>query len=181
MLSKKFKLSLNYYGFVLLNISLYIFLSAVIYYLLNLNLHLLKLSIIITTFIICYYLSSKNLDWILNKFKLKNILISTKFLLALNSALTSILIFNKVSLNIPILYLLILVSAFLSGILAKAYSSCCEKRQEKQEVIYHQNLEKIVISIIIFSTALIINVELIPLILFSTSIYYLISAYLSTF
>lgn len=99
----------------------------------------------------------------------------------------AVLIYNNCSLSSISLYLLILATAGLYAVLNKAYnkySKIIKNRNEvtkTKELIFRFNLEKIIIVILAASTVVFVEVNIIPLILSATAIYYLLSAYINTF
>lgn len=180
-------LKFSYPASILLNLCIYILLSSVVYYLLSLNTNLLKLAILCSAFVLIFYLSSKNSALLLRKMKLKNILIYSKFLLGLISLTTAVLIYNNFSLSSSFLYFLILITSILYAVLNRAHNIYYQKiifkdkTDIKRELIFQFNLEKIMIVILAAATAVFIKINLIPLILLGTAVYYFISAYLNTF
>lgn len=180
-------LKLNYFGPALLNLCLYFFLSSVIYYLFSLNINLVKLGILFGLFILVFYLSSKKTELLLPKMNLKNIVVITKFLLGVITISAALLIYNECSLNSITLYLLVLATGVLYAVLNKAYSKYSRKQKSRNEITkinelsFRFNLEKIFIVILVAATAVIIEINIIPLILAATAIYYLLSAYVNTF
>jgi hypothetical protein len=187
MTLKQKSLNFSYPGSILINLCLYIFISSVVYYLLSLNTNLLKLAILCSAFILIFYLSSKNSAVLLQKMKLKNIIIFSKFFLGLISLTAAVLIYNNFSLSSNFLYLLILTTSILYAVLNRAHNIYYQKiifkdkANKKKELIFQFNLEKLLIVILAAAAAVFIKANLIPLILLGTAVYYFISAYLNTF
>jgi hypothetical protein len=172
---------------VLLNLCIYFLISSITYYLFSLNINLLKLALLCGGFILVFYLSSKKTELLLQKVKLKNIIIIAKFFLGVISLAAAILIYNNFSLSSSFLYLLILTTAILYAVLNKAHNFYYQKTSVKnragrnRELITQFNLEKLLIVILATVTAVFIRINLIPLILVGTAVYYFISAYINTF
>ena len=145
------------------------------------------MALLFSVFVIVFYLSSKNTDLLLKKMKLKNIIVISKFMLGIITLSAAVLIYNNCSLSSISLYLLILTTAGLYAVLNKAYnkySKIIKNRNEvtkTKELIFRFNLEKIIIVIMAASTVVFVEVNIIPLILSATAIYYLLSAYINTF
>lgn len=181
------KFKLNNYGPFILNLCIYFFMSTVIYYLLSSNINLAKLSLILAVFILAFLFSARKSEIIIQKLKLKNTLIISKFTLALITFTSALLIYNDFSLNTAAFYLLVLSAAPVYGILNRAYSSYYQKTKKRnnhkkiKEIILQHNLEKLIIIILAISTVNIIKINTIPVILSATAAYYLLSAYLNTF
>jgi len=177
----------NYPASVLLNLCIYLFISSVIYYLCSLNIKLPKIVLLCSSFILVFYLSSRKMDILLPKMKLKNIVILSKFFLGIITLTTAILIYNNFSLTSSYLNLLILTTAILYAILNRAYNLHYKKINSKKEstrnseLISQFNLEKLLIIILAAATAVFVKLNLIPLILLGTAVYYFISAYINTF
>ena len=180
-------LKINYSASIFLNLCIYFFISSVIYYLFSLNINLLKLILLFSSFILVFYLSSKNTDLLLQKMKLKNIIIVSKFFLGIITLTAAVLICNNFNLSSFYLYLLILFTALLYAVLNKAYNIYYEKTNDKNEAFkrkdlsFQYNLEKLLILILATVTVVFIEVNLIPFILLGTTVYYFLSAYINTF
>lgn len=187
MTIKQKNLKFNNYGSFVLNLCVYFFMSTVIYYLLSSNINLAKLALLLTLFILAFLFSATRSELIIQKLKLKNTLIISKFTLALITFTAALLIYNNFNLNRAPFYLLVLSAAAVYGILNRAYSSYYQKTKEKnnhkiiKEIILQHNLEKLIIVILAVSTVTMININTIPVILSLTAAYYLFSAYINTF
>ena len=187
MTLKQENLKLNNYGSFVLNLCIYFFMSTVIYYLLSYNINLAKLSLLWALFSLAFIFSAKNAELVIQKFKLKNTLIMTKFTLALITFIAAVLIYNNFSLNTAAFYLLVLSAAPVYGILNRAYCSYYQENKKKnnhkkiKEIILQHNLEKLLIVILAVSTVSMIKINTIPVILSATAAYYLLSAYINTF
>lgn len=182
---KLFKI--NYFGSVLLNLCLYFFLSSIIYYLFSLNITLVKFVVFFSSFVFVFYLSYKKTELLLQEMKLKNVVIAAKFLLGIITISAALLIHNSCSLSSIYLYLLILAASVIHAVLNRAYNKYYEKINSKnkfnqtKEISFNFNLERILIVILAASTAALIEINIIPLILTATAVYYFISAYINTF
>jgi len=180
-------LKFNYPASVMLNLCIYLFISSIIYYLLSLNINLLKLTLLFIGFLLMFYLSFKKTDSLLQKMTLKNIIVLAKFFLGINTLAAAILIYNNFNFNSICLNLLILATSSLYAVLNKAYDTYYQKLNQKseaavkKELISQFNLEKLLIVILSAVTAVFIKVSLIPIILVGTAVYYFISAYINTF
>jgi len=180
-------LKFNYPASVILNLCIYLFISSIIYYLLSLNINLLKLTLLFIGFLLMFYLSFKKTDSLLQKMTLKNIIVLAKFFLGINTLAAAILIYNNFNFNSICLNLLILATSSLYAVLNKAYDTYYQKLNQKseaavkKELISQFNLEKLLIVILSAVTAVFIKVSLIPIILVGTAVYYFISAYINTF
>lgn len=187
MTLKQKSLKLNYFGPVFLNLCIYFFVSSVIYYLFSLNINLVKLVFLFSVFIIVSYLSSKKTELILQKIRLKNIVVISKFLLGITTLSAALLIYNNCSLNSISLYLLILATSVLYAVLNKSYSNYYKTIKNSSD--YHKakniflkfNLEITLIVILAASTVVFIEINIIPLLLTATAVYYFLSAYINTF
>jgi Na+-transporting methylmalonyl-CoA/oxaloacetate decarboxylase gamma subunit len=124
---------------------------------------------------------------LLQKNKLKNIVVAAKFLLGIITLSAALLIHNCCSLNSIYLYLLILATAVIQAVLNRAYKNYYEKIKSKnkinetKEIFFNFNLERILIVILAASTAFLIEINIIPVILIVTAVYYFLSAYVNTF
>ena len=173
-------LNFNCFGSILLNFSIYLFISSLIYYLLNLNITLLKLALLFSFFVLVFYLSSK-------KMELKNIMVVSKFLLGVTKITAAVLIYNEFIFNSVYLYLLILITASLHAILNRSYDFHYQKiiadnkTFQTKELIFQFNLEKLSIVILAAFTAIFIEINLIPFILIAIAVYYFLSGYINTF
>ncbi len=187
MTLKQKSLNLNYVGPVFLNLCIYFFLTSVIYYLFSLNINLVKLALLFSIFVLVFYLSSKKTEILLQKIKLKNIVVISKFMLGIITLSSAILIYNKCSLSSISFYLLILSTAVVYAVLNKAYSKYNKiikngnEITNTKELIFRFNLEKVLILILAASTAVFVEVNIIPLVLAATALYYFLSAYINTF
>ena len=187
MTLKQKSLKLNYFSPVFLNLCIYFFVSSVIYYLFSLNINLVKLVFLFSVFIIVSYLSSKKTELILQKVKLKNIVVISKFLLGITTLSAALLIYNNCSLNSISLYLLILATSVLYAVLNKSYSKYYKKIKNSndyykaKDIFLKFNLEITLIVILAASTAVFIEINIIPLLLAATAVYYFLSAYINTF
>lgn len=180
-------LNFNCFGSILLNFSIYLFISSLIYYLLSLNITLLKLSLLFSFFVLVFYLSSKKMEFLLQKMELKNIMVISKFLLGIIKMTAAVLIYNNFILNSVYLYLLILITASLHAVLNRSYDFHYQniiadnKTSRTKELIFHFNLEKLLIIILSAFTAIFIEINLIPFILIAIAVYYFLSGYINTF
>jgi hypothetical protein len=180
-------LNLNYPNPVLVNLCIYFFISSVIYYLFSLNITLLKLILIFSSFISVFYLSSKKSELLLQKMQLKNIIIISKFLLGIITLAAAVLVYNNFSLSSIYLYFLILTTASLYAVLNRAYNYYYEqinknhKIDRNREIMLKFNLEKLIIVITAAAAAFLIKINFIPFILIGIAFYYFISAYINTF
>lgn len=174
-------------GPVFLNFCIYFFISSVIYYLFTLNITLVKLTFLFSLFVLFFYFSFNKTEFLLQRMKLKNIIILSKFILGIINFSAAILIYNKCSLSSVSFYLLILSTGVLYAVLNKAYIKYFEKTNKnnqlrpKKDLIFKFNLEKLLIVILAASTTVYIQTNLIPLILGITAVYYFLSAYINTF
>ncbi len=177
----------NYPASVLLNLCIYFFISSVIYYLFSLNLNLLKLTLLCISFLLTFYLSFKKTDSLLQKMMLKNIIVLAKFFLGIITLAAAVLIYNNFNFSSIFLYLLILATSSLYAVLNRAYGTYYQRRSKKsesagkKELISQFNLEKLLIVILSAVTAVFVEINLIPIILVGTAVYYFISAYINTF
>lgn len=180
-------IKINFLSPVLINLCIYLFLSSVVYYLFSLNLALVKLLIVISAFSLVFYLSSTKSRNIIKKLKVKNVIVISKFLLGVITLSSAILIYNQCSLNSITFYFLILSAAVLNGILNKAYSRYNKVINTKnsyrkiKNMLFHFNVERILIIILASISLALIEINIIPLVLASAAIYYFISAYVNTF
>lgn len=180
-------LNFNCFGSILLNFSIYLFISSLIYYLLSLNITLLKLCLLFSFFVLVFYLSSKKMEFLLQKMELKNIMVISKFLLGIIKMTAAVLIYNNFILNSVYLYLLILITASLHAVLNRSYDFHYQniiadnKTSRTKELIFHFNLEKLLIIILSAFTAIFIEINLIPFILIAIAVYYFLSGYINTF